>query len=133
MKKISTLFSLLAIASMILTACATPTPIVERIVETVVVEREGQTVIETQIVERVVTPTPAPVDDSPGESLAVVSPEFKNPDTYMVITGSGEPETLDPAWTYETAGATVENNIYEGLVFFNRERTDDYIPALATD
>ncbi len=51
----------------------------------------------------------------------------------MAITGAGEPETLDPAWTYETAGSSTELNIYEGLVFFKREKVDEFIPALATD
>lgn len=127
-RNISLILALLVISSMILTSCSQATPVIQTVVVTQVVEREGQTVIETQIIE--VTPTPEPVVT---ESLAAVSPEFKNPDTYMVITGAGEPETLDPAWTYETAGSSVESNIYEGLVFFNRERTDEYIPALATD
>lgn len=127
-KNISIIFGLLVIASMVLASCA-PEKVVETIVVTQVVEREGQTIIETQIVE--VTPVPEPEETTP--PLAVVSPEFKNPDTYMVITGAGEPQSLDPAWTYETAGSAVEANIYEGLVWFNRDRTDDYIPALATD
>ena len=63
----------------------------------------------------------------------VISPRFNNPDTLMVITGAGEPETLDPAWTYETAGSSLELNLYEGLVFFKREKVDEFIPALATD
>jgi peptide/nickel transport system substrate-binding protein len=131
--KLSILFALLVIASMVLSSCATPTaaPVVETVVVTQVVEREGETIVETQIVEVMVTPTPEPEETEP--PVAAVSPEFKNPDTYMVVTGAGEPETLDPAWTYETAGAATELNIYEGLVWFNRERTDDYIPALATD
>lgn len=58
---------------------------------------------------------------------------MKNPDTYVVIWGAGEQETLDPAWTYETAGSAIENNIYEGVVWFNRERTDEFVPVLATD
>ncbi|MCK4783996.1 MAG: ABC transporter substrate-binding protein, partial [Desulfobacteraceae bacterium] len=65
--------------------------------------------------------------------LAAVSPEFKNPDTYVVVTGAGEQETLDPSWTYETRGSAVETNIYEGLVWFNREKTDEFVPVLATD
>ena len=42
-------------------------------------------------------------------------------------------ETLDPAWTYETAGSAIENNIYEGVVWFNKDRTDDFVGVLATD
>ncbi len=64
---------------------------------------------------------------------AAKGPAFKNPDTITFVTGAGEPETLDPAWTYETAGSTVELNLYEGLTFFKRDKTDEYIPALATD
>jgi peptide/nickel transport system substrate-binding protein len=51
----------------------------------------------------------------------------------MVINGAGEPETLDPAFIYDTAGSTTILNIYEGLVFFNREKIDEFIPALATE
>jgi peptide/nickel transport system substrate-binding protein len=116
------------IASMLVSACA-PERVVETVVVTQIVEKEGQTVIETQIVE--VTPTPEP--EAPAEALAKVSPEFKNPDTYVVVGGAGEPETLDPAWTYETAGSATEANIYEGLVWYDREKYDEFIPALATD
>ena len=108
-KKLFALLSLFVLASMLLAACAPAAP--ERIVETV-------EVVKTQIVEiagtpMVVTATPEP---APGEEpLKVISPELKNPDTYMVISDAGEPETLDPAWTYETAGGATESNIYEGL------------------
>lgn len=68
-----------------------------------------------------------------GTPVPVISPEMKNPDTLTIITGAGEPETLDPAWTYETAGSTIELNLYEGLVFFKREKIDEFIPALATE
>ncbi len=86
--------------------------------------------------------TSAPAPAKPGETAAPaapaapsggISPEFKNPDTFTIITGAGEQETMDPAWMYDTASSTIALNIYEGLVFFNRERTDEYIPALATD
>jgi len=115
--------ALLMVFSLMLGACqpaAQPTP--ETIVQTVIVEGE--------VKEVVVTATPEVVAE---EVVAPVTAPFKNPDTLMVITGAGEPETLDPAWTYETAGSTVELNIYEGLAFFNRESTTEYVPALATD
>lgn len=126
-KHLSTLFALLVIASMILAACA-PTEIVRTIVVTEVVEKEGQTIVETKIVE--VTPVPVEPTKVP---FNVISPQFKNPDTYVVITGAGEQETMDPAWMYDTASSSISGNIYEGLVWFNRESTDEYIPALATD
>jgi peptide/nickel transport system substrate-binding protein len=57
---------------------------------------------------------------------------FKNPGTY-VVADPGDPETLDPHWTYETSGSAIQNNVYEGLVWFERERTDSFVPMLATD
>jgi peptide/nickel transport system substrate-binding protein len=112
--------SLLIAASMLLTACQPAAP--QTIIQTVVVEGK--------VVEVVVTATPeAPA----AEVVKAVSPTSKNPETLTMVTGAGEPETLDPAWTYETAGSTTELNIYEGLVFFKRESTTEYVPALATD
>jgi hypothetical protein len=112
---------------MLLAACA-PQSIVETVVVTQVVEVEGTPVIQTQVVE--VTPVPT---EEPSEPFNKISPEFKNPDTLTLITGAGEPETLDPAWSYETAGSAIITNVYESLVFFNREKTDEYVPMLATD
>lgn len=117
--------SVMLISSMVLASCATPTP--ETVVETVIVTQE----VEGETVEVVVTATPEP--EPTEEPLSDVAPEFKNPDTYVVVTGAGEPETLDPSWTYETAGSAVENNIYEGLIWFNKDRTDEFVPVLATD
>jgi hypothetical protein len=116
-------------------APAAPEPVVQTVVvkETVVIEKEGEKVVQTVEVVKEVMVTPTPEPEAAGPQVAAVAPDFKNEDTYVVITGAGEPQTLDPAWTYETAASSIEANIYEGLVWFNRERTDDYIPALATD
>jgi peptide/nickel transport system substrate-binding protein len=117
--------AVLTIGSVVLAACAAPTPEVVEV--TRVVEKEGETVVE----EVVVTATPEP---EPTEApLQAISPDFKNPDTYVVITGAGWPETMDPAWAYDTASAGVQNNIYEGMIWFNRDRTDEFVPVLATD
>jgi peptide/nickel transport system substrate-binding protein len=118
----------IAILSMVLSACA-PQTLIETVVVTQVVEKEGQKVVETMIVEV----TPVPTEEPSGETFSKVTPEFKNPDTLTVISGAGEPESLDPAWLYDTASSGVAQNIYEGLVFFKRERTDEFAPALATE
>jgi peptide/nickel transport system substrate-binding protein len=145
-KKLAILTLIVMIAPMVLAACGpTPEPqVIEKIVTEVVekvvtevVEVQGtpevveKVVTEVVEVEKVVTATPEPAETEP--PLAVISPEFKNPDTYVVVTGAGEPETLDPAWTYETAGSAVENNIYESVVWFEKGRTDKFVPALATE
>jgi peptide/nickel transport system substrate-binding protein len=138
-KKLAILAIVVMIAPVILTACGpTPEPVVIRetsvVVETVVVEQAGEEVVKeiTSVVEveKIVTATPEPEPTEP--PMAAISPEFKEPDTYLVIEGAGEQQTLDPAWTYETRGSAIENNIYEGLVWFNRERTDDFVPVLST-
>ncbi len=138
-KKLAILTLVVMIAPLVLVACGpTPEPIVVKetsvVVETVVVEKEGETVVQesTRIVEveKVVTATPEPEETEP--PVAAISPEFKNPDTYVVVAGAGEPESLDPAWTYETAGSAVESNLYQGLVYFNRESTEEYVPVLST-
>ena len=129
-KKMFVLVSLLILASMLLAACAPAAPTAETIIKTVVVTEQVEVAGTPQIVEKVVTATPEPVKT---EELKSVHPEFKNPDTFMVIDGAGEQETLDPAWTYETRGSGIEANIYEGLVWFKKDSTTEFVPALATD
>lgn len=51
-------------------------------------------------------------------------------DSFVQVT-PGEPETLDPAWTYETSGSAIESNIYDTLVYFDREKADAFVPNLA--
>ena len=135
-KKWSMMLAILVVSSMLLTACPAPQPqIQEKVVEKVVTQVvEKEKVVEKpveKVVEVVVTAEPTPVPAEPG--LPVISPTFKNPDTYVVVDGAGEQETLDPAWTYETRGGAIESNLYEGLTWFNREKYDEFIPALATD
>ena len=54
----------------------------------------------------------------------------KDPTTLVEVT-IGDIETLDPAWHYDTASATAIFNIYETLVFYDREHVDKFIPLLA--
>jgi peptide/nickel transport system substrate-binding protein len=137
-KKLAILTIVVMIAPLVLSACGpTPAPQIIKetsvVVETVMVEGQQVPVEVTKVVEveKVVTATPVPEEVAPPPPK--VSPEFKNPDTYVVITGAGEPETLDPAWTYETAGSAVEANIYDGLVWYNKDKTDQFVPGLATE
>jgi peptide/nickel transport system substrate-binding protein len=124
-KKWYVLVSVLVIGGTLLAACAEPTPEMVTVEVTRVVG--GETVVE----QVVVTATPEP--EPTGPPLAKVAPEFRDADTYVVITGAGEQETMDPAWMYDTASSSIAANIYEGLVWFNRERTEEFTPALATE
>lgn len=64
----------------------------------------------------------------------------KNPGT-LIIDTIGEPETVDPAWAYDTSSGEVIQQVYETLVFYKNDWTDgpyasgktsDFTPLLAT-
>ena len=52
--------------------------------------------------------------------------------TAFVNAQIGEPDYLDPAVDYETAGGEVIQNVYETLVWYDRESVIDLVPMLAT-
>lgn len=112
--------SVLLVASMMLAACG-PTPTPEEMVKTVVVtvEKEGQ------VVEVVVTATPAPVK----------AKEFKSPDptTLNVVTISEGIDSLDPALNYESDGDAIILNVYDQLVTYAGPKATEFVPSLATD
>jgi peptide/nickel transport system substrate-binding protein len=144
-KKWARLFALAIVASMVLSACATPTPeVIEKIVtqvvtqvvketvkETVVVEgtpqvieKEVTKVVEkevTSVVEKVVTPTPVPLD-------------LNAPDpTTLTWVSHGDISSMDPHLAYEDTSFHLINNIIEGLIYFNRESASEFVPWLATE
>ncbi len=56
----------------------------------------------------------------------------KNPDT-LVLVRFGDPESLDPAYGYDTASSEIYLwNIYETLIFFNGGSTGTFVPMLAS-
>jgi peptide/nickel transport system substrate-binding protein len=55
----------------------------------------------------------------------------KNPDTLIEST-IGDPESLDPAWAYDTASGEVIFNVYETLVFPKKGDPTSFVPMLAT-
>jgi hypothetical protein len=119
--KIYILFSLVILASFVLGACAQPAaPTPETIIQTVVVEKEGQTVVETVEVE--VTAAPPEV--------APVEWKSKDPTTFTYVT-FGEPDSLDPAFDYETAGGEILQNVYETLVTYEGNYESKLVPLLA--
>ena len=67
----------------------------------------------------------------PAPTSAPSSPQIKNPDTMIEATISG-PESLDPSWAYDTASADVILNVYETLVFPNKDSATSFVPMLAT-
>ncbi len=62
----------------------------------------------------------------PGESTGTV----KNPNSFTEVTIGG-PQTLDPAIDYETAGGNILQNVYETLLWYDKNTTT-LVPWLAT-
>jgi len=116
--KLFLVLSLLIAVSMILAACAPAAAPAD----------EPAAPAEEPAEEPAAEPAEEPAAEPSG-----MGPEMTDADTYYVTSGAGEQETMDPSWTYETAGSGIQSNIYEGMVWFNREKTDEFVGILATD
>lgn len=111
-KKLLAIFSTLIMASLILSACAQPTP--EKVVETVVVT-EKETVVETVEVE-----VEVPAE---GEEMA-------EPVTFDGYSTTDIP-TLDPQLGEDTVSITYIENLFVHLTNYDLE-TADIVPEAAT-
>ena len=57
---------------------------------------------------------------------------MKNPDTF-VTERLGDPESLDPAYAYDTASdEVIYPNVYETLIGYDGSVLSRYVPLLAT-
>jgi oligopeptide transport system substrate-binding protein len=128
-KKLAILAALVMIASLVLAACGpTPEPVVIKetsvVVETVVVEREGETVIEevTSVVEieKVVTATPEPEPTEP--------PKAQLEGLWYPLTT--EPPTLDIQLATDTTSHFIIHQCIEGLFEYRGDGSIE--PAGAT-
>ena len=61
-----------------------------------------------------------------------ISAGIKNSNMY-VVAQTGEPDPLDPAYDYESAGGEILQNVYETLIWYDRESPNDLLPMLATN
>src|SRR5262245_32908298 len=113
MRKLFALLSFFVVASMVITACAPPA-----------------TPAATQAPA---TEAPA-ATESPAATEAPTTGAFNSKDPTTLFRATfADPETLDPALDYETAGGLVVANVYDTLVTYNHEKADEFIPQLATE
>ncbi|MGB2911083.1 MAG: hypothetical protein WBB55_10910, partial [Anaerolineales bacterium] len=119
-KKISIIFALLFVASMVLAACAQPA---QEVIKTVIVTKEvmveGEQVIVTEIVEVIVTPEPE-------EVMAEEQP------VTLHWNWQTEPPTADPSLATDTTSVDMIRNIFVGLTQFDPV-TGEVLPYLATE
>src|SRR5579859_5685786 len=52
--------------------------------------------------------------------------------TTLTYDANGDPDTLDTAFDYETTGGGILQNLYDTLVFYNKDKADRFVPQLAT-
>jgi peptide/nickel transport system substrate-binding protein len=68
-----------------------------------------------------------------GAGTRVTGQSVKNPDTFVTLR-YGDPESLDPAYQYDTASyEVVYPNVYETLIGYNGSVLSIYVPRLATE
>jgi peptide/nickel transport system substrate-binding protein len=77
------------------------------------------------------TAAPAAAAPTAASATAAAATPVKNPDTLVYAT-YGDPESLDPAWEYDTASQQVVMNVYETLLFPKKGSATDFVPMLAT-
>lgn len=63
-------------------------------------------------------------------SVASAQVAVKNPDT-LIVVGIADVISLDPAWHYDISSAQVIFNVYETLIYYERQRVDKFVPVLA--
>jgi peptide/nickel transport system substrate-binding protein len=135
MKKYVVVLTLLVIAVLTLLACgAQPTPekIIEKVVETVVVEKAGEKVVETVVVEKekevVVTATPEPAKTNAAPAEAAYE---RSETLYTGGTQWGPPAGFNP-WNLGNYAVGTFGLCYESLYTYD-PLTDKYEPWLAED
>jgi peptide/nickel transport system substrate-binding protein len=113
MRKLSVLLSLLVLASMILAACGGAAP-------------------ATQAPAATDEPAAPEATEAPAteEAPTTSGPTSKDPTTFVAVS-FGEPDLLDPALDYETAGGEVLQNVYETLVTYKGNSLSEFEPLLA--
>ena len=67
-----------------------------------------------------------------------ISAQITNNPYELVVATISEPETVDPAWAYDWSCWTRPSeelifNVYETLIFYDRESVDGFVPMLATE
>ncbi|MFM8320151.1 MAG: ABC transporter substrate-binding protein, partial [Chloroflexota bacterium] len=80
-----------------------------------------------------VDPSPTPQTASPSPT-PVVDARFRSKDpATLVYADFNQPDTLDPALDYETSGLAVIQNLYDTLIFYDRESPVHFVPQLALE
>ena len=147
-KKWTILIALVAIAAMILPACAPPAtpevvikevPVEVKVVETVIVEKEVPVKVEVEVpieIEKKVVETvivEKEVEKEVKVEVVVTATPVPEPDIVTLDANLGsEPPEADPALATDTTSVLIDEQMFLGLTDFDDE-TNEVIPELATE
>jgi peptide/nickel transport system substrate-binding protein len=107
--------NILLVIALLLAACGTP-------------PAEPPPAAETPAPGETPEPTTRPEETPAGPTAR----EIKNPDTFVSCTIS-EPDSMDYSYMYDNASYEIVFNVYESLLFYNREKVDEFVPLLAEE
>ncbi|MGB9778349.1 MAG: ABC transporter substrate-binding protein [Candidatus Bathyarchaeales archaeon] len=65
-------------------------------------------------------------------SVHAMPPITDKLDLKVATIEGGNPETVDPAWAYDTASGELIFNVYDTLITFDGEHMETYLPSIAT-
>jgi peptide/nickel transport system substrate-binding protein len=128
--------SVMAIVAILVASCSAPTT------PTAAPTTASQATSTTAAAAPTTAATSAPAPTTASATATTAAPAatattassggaVKTPDT-MVETSIGDPESLDPAWLYDTGSGEVAFNVYETLLFPKKDSTTEFSPMLAT-
>ncbi|MEM3566336.1 MAG: ABC transporter substrate-binding protein [Candidatus Bathyarchaeia archaeon] len=63
----------------------------------------------------------------------IIPPECEQLHLRVATIEGGMPETVDPAWCYDTASAELIFNVYDTLITFDGEHMETFLPSIATE
>jgi ABC-type transport system substrate-binding protein len=91
---------------------------------------EGTISLGRKCAERQHTPTTAA--SAPTNTPATAASTTNTDVNTFVEAQFGDVSSTDPAWEYDNASGEVTYNVYETLVFLNKDKVDQFVPMLAT-
>ena len=114
-KKWSVAFGIIVILSMVLSACAAPTPqVVEKVVTQIVTQKEEVKVVQTQVVEKA-------VEKVVEKMITATPPPAAAVRKVMRVNLSGYPDNLDPQQASFVNEIAHLSMIYEGLTKLDKD------------
>ena len=130
-RKFMTIVSLMAAGVLVFTACAPATPAAQPTTVSPTTAPAATSGPEATSAPTTSAPQPTTAPTKAASTPPTTGGAAKNPNTIIEATIS-DPESLDPAWDYEVAGGEVIQNVYQTLLFYNRENPAQFVPMLAT-